>query len=202
MPACFNPLDLTNYFPCGIPILEDEMHQLFTALSVIGSRDETAVIQWTTNDDVIHFAVVRLCKGVYKTEAVYIPEESEISLIYEATISPGQNQFLLRPNPVLCHRFMKDKYRKSSLPKNYVRVIDLEKGIVKGQGQSEGHGWHYRESDNCYEEVESPVHSFGKCLHRTDIFEGHADETAYAYDPRFAANRIAKVIGVFRNSFG
>ena len=198
MPACFNPFDLTTYFPSGIPIWGDEFDNFFTALCVIGSRDETAVIQWTTNDGSIHIAVVRLCNGVYNTIAVYNPEQTGVSPFYEAIISPGQNQFLLRPNSVICHRFLKDKLyasHKYSPPNNYVSVIDLELGTLKDQGQSEhSERWHYRESDNCYEEVESPVHSFGKCLHRTDLFEGFADEIAYAYDPRYSSRRIAKVM--------
>ena len=218
MPACFNPADLTIYFPSGIPIWGDEMDVVFKACCVIGSRDETTVIQWTTNHDVIHFAIVRLCNGVYKTVAVYIPEEGELPLIYEALVSPGQNQFLLRPNPVLCQRFMKDHY--VSLPNNYVSVIDLEQGILKdpdvgqgpgtGQGHSQGQGeyenehWYFREEDNCYEELEesSEPHSFGKCLHRADLFtDGHADEIVYSYDPRFPANRIAKVTQLIAQLF-
>ena len=101
---------------------------------------------------------------------------------------------------------MKDHY--VTLPNNYVSVIDLELGILKDldvcqsqcQGQSQGYyeneHWYFRDEDNCYEEVEeTPVpQSFGKCLHRTDLFvDDHADEIVYAYDPRFPSNRIAKV---------
>ena len=191
MPACFSPNDVSVYFPNGLPIMDDLVHtwysSSFGAIHVIGARDKTAIIQWTTNDDTIHFAVMRLCQGeeemVYKTLAVHIPEDTEdFPLIYEATISPGQNQFLLRPNQVLCNRFMKEKLR-DSMPCNYVSVIDLELGRLKSppEGPSEN-------SSGQAEEV-----NFGKCLHTADLFENVADQMAYAYDPRFPADRIAKV---------
>ena len=174
MPVCFNSQNLATYFPTGMGYGIDKY---FTALCVIGSRDETAVIQWTTNDKIIHIAVVKLCNEVYETVAVFRPDVPDIHCIYEAIISPGQNQFLLRPSPVLCHRLMKDKY--TSLPNNCARVVNIDLGRQR--------------CTNSYEEAQSRAHNFVTCWYQTDLFAGYANKIAYAYDPRFASNRIAKV---------
>ena len=101
---------------------------------------------------------------------MYIPKETEVSLTYEAIISPGQNQFLLRPNPILCPVLMKDRH--TSLRNNCARVFDIERGIQRDQGKTE----HSQRCHNCSnEERGSSVQGFGMYLYRTDMFAGFAD---------------------------
>ncbi len=203
MPSCFDDKDVAIYLPGGVSVMSDMdlYHSLFYACHVVGSLDRTCVVQWTTNDDRIYLAVLRLNPdGTYRTLAVFSPDSTSDVVLYEATISPAQNQFLLRPSQVLCNRFMRSKY--TTLPENHVKVIDIELGVVRTKGAQTpspsdeynfGQTWRFREADNCYEETEPEVYSFGKCLHLTDLFEDVANQVAYAYDPRFPNNRIAWV---------
>ncbi len=191
MPGGFQQDKLITYFPCGIPILDDDVDALFVSLHVIGSAGDTLVMQWSTDDNTCRFIVMRLQGGVFRTVAVFEPQSQPSDLlIYEALVSPGGNQFLLRPSPVMCNRFMKEIIQ--ARPQDYVSVINVETGVFttsstrhstrndldKGQGHIDS-------------EAQGQSFHFAKCTHQKDLFHNDSYDGVYAYDPRYPSNRIA-----------
>ncbi len=159
-------------------------------------------MQWTQHHDgncLTQFVVLRLDRNdrtrTYKTVAVYRPE-IQISdwLMYEAHVSPGENQFLLKPSNVLYNRFG----LKTEKP-DYMSVINIERrrcrphtsatrqrsssldssDIYKGQGRSS------RNQD------QGRMLHLAECIHDKDIFHDECQDFIYAYDPRFQRDRIA-----------
>ncbi len=192
MPGGFQQDKLITYFPCGIPILDDDVDALFVSLHVIGSAGDTLVMQWSTDDNTCRFIVMRLQGGVYRTVAVYEPQVQPADLlIYEALVSPGGNQFLLRPSPVMCNRFMKEIIQ--ARPEDYVSVINIETGVFTTGSTRSQRTSNDLDPDQSHTVSNSQSESFrfSKCTHQKDLFHNESYDGVYAYDPRYSRNRIA-----------
>ncbi len=164
-------------------------------------------MQWTEEhgkDCLTQFIVLRLVRkdegATYKTVAVYKPTfQPSYWLFYEALVSPGENQFLLRPSKILYNRFRDQIPKVKDNKHNHVSVINIQPGgsrphttatrqrswsicgsdLQRGQGQ---------DTDNRGQGL--PLH-VPDCIHKKDIFHDNSHDFVYAYDPRFQRNRLA-----------